>query len=89
MNASPRGILDHRATEAPDLGSGHPGTVAAALTVKQRTICDMIALGWSNKEIANSLGLGVRTVEDHRAVIFGKMGVRNAVELTRKVLGAA
>jgi DNA-binding NarL/FixJ family response regulator len=49
----------------------------------------MIALGWSNKEIANSLGLGVRTVEDHRAVIFGKLGVRNAVELTRKVLGVA
>lgn len=70
-------------------GAASPMTSASDLTVKQRTICDMIALGWSNKEIANSLGISSRTVEDHRGVIYSKLGVRNAVELTRKVLGAA
>jgi two-component system response regulator DctR len=59
------------------------------LSEKQRAVCDLISLGWSNKEIAQKLGIGRRTVETHREVIFQKMGVRNAVELTRKILGAS
>lgn len=58
------------------------------LSKKQRAVCELIALGWSNREIAEKLGVGRRTVETHREVIFQKMGVRNAVELTRKMLGA-
>lgn len=55
------------------------------LTAKQEAVCDLIALGWSNKEIATKLGIDYRTVETHRAAIFRKMGVRNAVELVRKL----
>jgi DNA-binding NarL/FixJ family response regulator len=59
-----------------------------ALTPKQRQVRDLVVLGWSNKEIAAKLGIDHRTVETHRANVFEKMGVRNAVELTRKMLGA-
>lgn len=58
------------------------------LTNRQREISDLIAKGWQNKEIANKLGIGRRTVEYHRGAIYDKLGVRNAVELTRKLLGA-
>jgi DNA-binding NarL/FixJ family response regulator len=58
------------------------------LTPKQARVCDLVALGWSNKEIAQKLGISRRTVEDHRAEIYDKMNVRNAVELVRKMLGA-
>lgn len=58
------------------------------LTARQTEISALLALGWSNKEIANKLGISRRTVEDHRGAIYDKLGVRNAVELTRKVLGA-
>lgn len=58
------------------------------LTTRQREVSDLIALGWSNKDIAAKLGISVRTVEDHRGAIYDKLGVRNAVELTRKILGA-
>lgn len=57
------------------------------LTAKQKLICDLVAEGFSSKEIARELGIGSRTVEDHRRVIYGKLGVRNAVQLTRKILG--
>jgi DNA-binding NarL/FixJ family response regulator len=60
---------------------------ATILTGKQQRIADLIALGWSNKEISTELGLSARTIEDHREKIFRKMNVRNAVELCRKVLG--
>lgn len=58
------------------------------LTTKQRRICDLLIQGLSNKEIAEQVGIGVRTVESHRDIVFRKAGVRNAVELTRKMLGA-
>jgi two-component system response regulator DctR len=58
------------------------------LTPKQASVCDLVALGWSNKEIAQKLGISRRTVEDHRAEVYDRMGVRNAVELVRKMLGA-
>jgi len=47
-----------------------------------------VTMGWSSKEISREVGLSRRTVEDHRSEIFKKVGVRNAVELTRKMLGA-
>lgn len=59
-----------------------------ALTKRQQQVCGLVALGWSNKEIAAKLGIEPRTVESHRANVYGKMGVRNAVELVRKMLGA-
>jgi two-component system response regulator DctR len=58
------------------------------LTPKQAQVCELVALGWSNKEIAAKLGIEPRTVEGHRASVYDKMGVRNAVELVRKMLGA-
>lgn len=57
-------------------------------TLKQRRVCDLLTLGLSNKEIAGRLGIGARTVESHRKIVFQKAGVRNAVELARKMLGA-
>lgn len=59
-----------------------------ALTRKQQQVCELVALGWSNKEIAAKLGVDPRTVETHRANVYDKMKVRNAVELVRKLLGA-
>lgn len=59
-----------------------------SLTPKQQAVCDLVARGWMNKEIAQKLGISSRTVEDHRDTIYKKLGVRNAVELVRKVLGA-
>lgn len=58
------------------------------LTDRQREISGLLAAGRNNKEIASELGISRRTVEDHRSVIYDKMGVRNVVELTRKLLGA-
>lgn len=58
------------------------------LTKKQKAICDLVTEGLSNKEIGLQVGISVRTVEAHRENIFRKVGVRNAVELTRKLLGA-
>jgi len=58
------------------------------LTRRQAQVCELLAVGKTNKEIAAELRMAARTVETHRAAIYEKMGVRNVVELVRKTLGA-
>jgi DNA-binding CsgD family transcriptional regulator len=48
---------------------------AAALTPRQRQICDLAAAGRSNREIAQALFLSVKTVETHLAAAYAKLGV--------------
>ena len=55
------------------------------LTARERDVIHPVAEGKSNKLIAMELGISMRTVEAHRARIFYKMGVRNAVQLAREV----
>jgi DNA-binding NarL/FixJ family response regulator len=56
------------------------------LTQREQQVLEQVVRGASSKEIARTLNLSPRTVEIHRYNIFHKLGVRNAVELTRKML---
>ena len=53
----------------------------AELTEREREVMQRVVAGLANKQIADGLGISVRTVEVHRAHLFDKMGVRSAVEL--------
>lgn len=53
----------------------------AALSPRERDVLDHLLAGRLNKQIADDLAVSMRTVEVHRARIFEKMGVKNAVEL--------
>lgn len=56
------------------------------LTSREREVAAFITRGTPNKIIAAELGISQRTIEAHRARIFLKLGVRNAVELTKQCL---
>ncbi len=45
------------------------------LTPRQREILTLLSAGKSNKDIANTLGIGVGTVKQHLVVLFRKLGV--------------
>ena len=51
------------------------------LSPRELDVMDGILSGQANRDIANDLGMAVRTVEVHRASIFKKMNVKGAVEL--------
>ena len=59
------------------------GTDLAELTNREREVLALVADGFSNKDIASNLGLGVRTVETHREHIMRKLHVHNVAGLTR------
>jgi len=55
----------------------------AELTARQRQVMDMVLAGHPSKNIAADLGISQRTVENHRAGIMHRMGVKSIPELAR------
>jgi two-component system, NarL family, nitrate/nitrite response regulator NarL len=59
------------------------GSEGANLTNREREVLILVAKGLSNKDIANSLIIGVRTVETHRERIMRKLDIHSVAGLTR------
>lgn len=51
------------------------------LSLRELDIIKLISKGSSNKEIASSLDLSVKTVEGHKTKIYKKLGVKSIAEL--------
>lgn len=60
----------------------------ATLTRRERDVLDRVAEGKTNKLIAAELGIGMKTVEVHRAHVMEKMGVDSVASLIRALLSA-
>ncbi|HTF20602.1 MAG TPA: response regulator transcription factor [Chryseolinea sp.] len=56
------------------------------LTRREKEILRLVVDGKQNKEIAESMGKSIRTVETHRFNIMKKMSVNNAVDMINKSL---
>lgn len=54
-----------------------------ALTPRQRDVLAQIARGQSNKQIARTLGVSVKTVEYHRAELIARLDLHDVASLTR------
>jgi len=59
------------------------------LTRRERELLSMVCNGLSNKQIAASLGISVKTVENHRDRVMKKTRAQNAADLVRMTLRAA
>ena len=58
----------------------------ATLTQREREVMDLVVLGRKNKQIAEALGISVKTVEAHRAKAMEKMDVSSVAELVQATL---
>jgi two-component system response regulator NreC len=56
------------------------------LTERERGILRLIALGYTNQEIAGQLFLSVRTIEAHRRHILDKLRLSTRADLVRYAL---
>lgn len=57
--------------------------ILAGLSPREVEVLDMIARGYTTRQIADALGLSPRTVDSHRAAIGAKTGMGSTAELTR------
>jgi DNA-binding NarL/FixJ family response regulator len=88
-------VMDHRIYLCPEIASQVVNdymnvlgmtTVAAAkpvLTERERSLLKLVAAGKRNKEIAEALGVAVKSVETYRSRLMKKLGCFSASELTR------
>jgi two-component system response regulator NreC len=53
------------------------------LTDRERNVVRLLAQGSSNKEIANALGISIRTAETHRATLMRKLDLDSLASLVR------
>jgi FixJ family two-component response regulator len=60
----------------------------ASLTQREREVIDRVVQGLKNREIADQLGISVKTVEAHRARVMEKMSVGSVAELVQVTLAA-
>ncbi len=64
------------------VGDAQPSTRDPnALTPRQREVLKLVASGRSNKEVANGLGISVRTAETHRHQIMSRLRVQTLSDL--------
>jgi FixJ family two-component response regulator len=56
------------------------------LTHREREVLDLIIVGKLNKQIADVLGISIKTVEVHRARVMEKMGAHSLAELVQCVI---
>jgi two-component system response regulator NreC len=54
-----------------------------SLTAREREIVRLLAEGHSNKQVATSLGISIRTAETHRATLMRKLGLESLAGLVR------
>src|SRR5215208_6056598 len=55
------------------------------LTQREREVALLVADGLRSREVAERLGIASQTVKSHLKTIFDKLGVRNRVELARRL----
>ncbi|AXY43625.1 response regulator transcription factor [Halomonas sp. JS92-SW72] len=58
-----------------------------ALTERERAVTLAVLEGHSNKEVARALGITERTVKAHLGAVFGKLGVRDRMQLVLRLSG--
>ena len=75
------GMLMKEVRTKGEFDSGTEGI--GALTSAQRKVLRLVASDRTSKEIADDLGLSVRTIENHRARICAKLGLSGAHSLVK------
>ena len=58
-------------------------TAASQLSAREREVLQLIAEGWSTKQIASHLYVSIKTIETHRRQIMKKLDLHSIADLTK------
>jgi len=89
IEAVEAGLARLEAQLALEAGTGEARALLALLSPREREVLDMVAAGWTTKEIAGALGISPRTIESHRAHLAEKLGTSSVAEMVRLVLAGS
>lgn len=75
-----------RDTRGRRLQEGETARRLGLLTQREREVLELIIVGRLNKQIADTLGISIKTVEVHRARVMEKMGAHSLAELVQHIV---
>ena len=76
-------IEAHRLRSAEAIAREAVAARRASLSAREAEVMALMLEGYLNKQIADALGIAMRTVEVHRSRVLAKMGARNIADLAR------
>ena len=74
-------------TFAEHQSAANRGALMARLTLREAQVLERIVAGRLNKQIADDLGISIKTVEAHRANIMEKLNANTVADLLKIALG--
>jgi DNA-binding NarL/FixJ family response regulator len=78
-----RTIADTVIKDYVGLTKSHSESVFSVLSAREREVLQLLAEGWSTKEIASRLDVSIKTIETHRKQIMDKLDIHSIAELTK------
>jgi len=86
------GLVERMLDEARDAFAGHQQAASrealmSKLTGREAQVLERIVAGRLNKQIADDLGISIKTVEAHRANIMEKLNANTVADLLKIALG--
>jgi DNA-binding CsgD family transcriptional regulator len=67
------------------IDAADPQARSDGLTHREREVALLVADGLRSREVAERLDIAPQTVKSHLKTIFDKLGVRNRVELAKRL----
>ncbi len=81
-------MLEHaKSTFADSQLAASRDALLSKLTVRESQVLERIVAGRLNKQIADDLGISIKTVEAHRANIMEKLNANTVADLLKIALG--
>jgi len=71
------------AVRRPAPGSGLRLAAEGVLTPRQTAVVELLARGWTNREIADALGISLDGAKWHVAEVLSRLGAGSRVEVAR------
>lgn len=73
--------------DAASVGQGAPAPIST-LSEREREVLVDVAKGYTNQQIADRIGVSVKTVESYRARLMRKLGLKDRADLVRLAVDA-
>lgn len=78
-------FAEHPGPKSAEVGmlAPAPGTSRPLLSAREQQVLELLARGYTNRQVAERLSLSVKTVETYRARLGEKLGLRTRADLVR------
>ncbi len=88
IHAVCRGITYHSRSieQAEQAFEQPPRSTKPQLTLREREVLQLISTGYTNQQIAVTLGISIKTVEIHRSNLMAKLGTHSLTDLIRTAI---